>query len=125
MIKETKDITYLNTLSSYNITLNAFNKILIYVENDKILGFIDYSKMYENMEINYIFVKEEYRNKGIASNLLKYIISNNDFLNITLEVNVNNVNAIKLYEKFNFKTISVRKGYYNGIDAYLMERRNI
>ena len=123
MIKEYNDIEYLNTLSDYNITLNNFNKILAYIEENNVLGFIDYSKMYENMEINYIFVKEEYRKKGIASKLLKYIINNNDFLNITLEVNINNKNAIKLYEKFDFKTVSIRKGYYNGIDAYLMERR--
>lgn len=123
MIKETSDITYLNTLSNYNITINPFNKILVYTENDEILGFIDYSKMYENMEINYIFVKEEYRKKKVASKLLKYIIDNNEFKNITLEVSVNNIAAIKLYEKFNFKTISIRKGYYNGIDAYLMEVR--
>lgn len=125
MIKECNDIEYLNTLSNYKITLNAFNKILVYIEDKNILGFIDYSKMYENMEINYIFVKEEYRNKGIASKLLNYMINNNDFLNITLEVNINNINAIKLYEKFGFKTISKRIGYYNGIDAYLMERRNL
>lgn len=125
MIKEYNDIEYLNTLSSYNITLNPFNKILVYIEDNNILGFIDYSKMYENMEINYIYVIEQYRNKGIASKLLEYIINNNDFLNITLEVNINNINAIKLYEKYNFKTVSIRKGYYNGVDAYLMERRKL
>lgn len=125
MIKEYNDIEYLNTLSSYNITINPFNKILVYMDGNTILGFIDYSKMYENMEINYIFVIEQYRNKGIASKLLEYVINNNDFSNITLEVNINNINAIKLYEKYNFKTISIRKGYYNGIDAYLMERRNL
>lgn len=125
MIKEYNDIEYLNTLSSYNITINPFNKILVYMDGNTILGFIDYSKMYENMEINYIFVIEQYRNKGIASKLLEYIIDNNDFSNITLEVNINNINAIKLYEKYNFKTVSIRKGYYNGIDAYLMERRNL
>lgn len=125
MIKEYNDIEYLNTLSSYNITLNPFNKILVYIEDNEILGFIDYSKMYENMEINYIYVIEQYRNKGIASKLLEYIIDNNDFLNITLEVNINNINAIKLYEKYNFKTVSIRKGYYNGVDAYLMERRKL
>jgi ribosomal-protein-alanine N-acetyltransferase len=123
MIKECNDIEYLNTLSSYNITLNAFNKILVYIEDNNILGFIDYSKMYENMEINYIFVKEEYRCLGIASKLLKYIIDNNEFYNITLEVNVFNKNAINLYKKFDFNIISIRKQYYNGVDGYLMERR--
>ena len=42
--------------------------------------------------------------------------------NITLEVNENNIYAIKLYEKFDFKEIGRRKKYYNGIDtAIIME----
>lgn len=125
MIKETNDISYLNTLSSYNITLNAFSHILIYVKDDEILGFLDYSKMYENMEINYIYVKEEYRKKGVATELLNYMITTNNFNNITLEVNTKNLNAINLYKKFDFKIINIRKNYYNGVDGYLMERSNI
>lgn len=125
MIKETNDISYLNTLSSYNITLNAFSHILIYAKDNEILGFLDYSKMYENMEINYIYVKEEYRKKGVATELLNYMITNNNFNNITLEVNIKNLNAINLYKKFDFKIINIRKNYYNGVDGYLMERSNI
>ena len=41
---------------------------------------------------------------------------------ISLEVNVNNLYAIKLYENFGFKKVAIRKGYYNGIDGFLMER---
>ncbi len=125
MIKETNDISYLNTLSSYNITLNAFSHILIYAKDNEILGFLDYSKMYENMEINYIYVKEEYRKKGVATELLNYMITTNNFNNITLEVNIKNLNAINLYKKFDFKIINIRKNYYNGVDGYLMERSNI
>ncbi len=125
MIKETNDISYLNTLSSYKITLNAFSHILIYAKDNEILGFLDYSKMYENMEINYIYVKEEYRKKGVATELLNYMITNNNFNNITLEVNIKNLNAINLYKKFDFKIINIRKNYYNGVDGYLMERSNI
>ena len=40
--------------------------------------------------------------------------------NITLEVNVNNTNAIKLYQKNGFKIVSRRENYYNGTDGYLM-----
>lgn len=123
MIKETTDILNLNKFTDYNITLNAFSHILIYEENNEIVAFLDYSKMYEKLEINYIFVKNDYRRKNIAYKLIDYMIKNNDFENITLEVNVNNIGAIKLYEKHNFKILSIRKKYYNGIDAYLMERR--
>ena len=107
MIKETNDISYLNTLSSYNITLNAFSHILIYAK------------------VNYIYVKEEYRKKGVATELLNYMITTNNFNNITLEVNIKNLNAINLYKKFDFKIINIRKNYYNGVDGYLMERSNI
>ena len=123
MIKETTDISYLNTLSDYKITLNAFNHILVYESNNKIVAFLDYSKMYEKMEINYIYVLDEFRHNHIATKLLEYMINNNEFENITLEVNVNNVNAINLYKKFNFEIVATREKYYDGVDAYLMERR--
>ena len=121
MIKEVNDITYLNCLSDYKVTLNPFNKIIGYYINDLLVAFLDYSVMYEKIEINYIFVVNEYRRKNIAYNLIKYIIDNYKFDNITLEVNINNINAINLYKKLGFKIISIRKNYYDGIDGYLME----
>ena len=121
MIKEVNDITYLNSLSDDKVTLNPFNKIIGYYINDLLVAFLDYSVMYEKIEINYIFVVNEYRRKNIAYNLIKYIIDNYKFDNITLEVNINNINAINLYKKLGFKVISIRKNYYDGIDGYLME----
>jgi len=123
MISKTTDISYLNTLSSYKITINPFSNILIYKKDNKIVGFLDYSKMYEKIEINYIFVLNEYRNQNIGYELIKYMIDNNDFENITLEVNVNNISAINLYKKHGFEIIGIREKYYDGIDGYLMERR--
>ena len=35
---------------------------------------------------------------------------------ITLEVNVNNIPAINLYKKYNFKEVGIRKKYYNNSD---------
>ena len=42
---------------------------------------------------------------------------------ISLEVRENNDPAIKLYKKYGFEEVAVRKGYYNGIDGLLMERK--
>ena len=39
---------------------------------------------------------------------------------IDLEVNSLNKKAINLYQKYGFKTVSIRKKYYNGIDGFLM-----
>ena len=38
-----------------------------------------------------------------------------------LEVRASNIGARKLYKKYGFNEISVRKGYYNGEDAIIME----
>ena len=122
MITSTKDYSYLNTLSNYKITDNAFNNVIIYKEDNQILGYLDYSIMYERGEINYIFVLEQYRSKGIASKLLEYMINNTKVEEISLEVNKDNSNAIKLYRKYNFKEVGIRKGYYNGVDGILMLR---
>ena len=123
MLKEVDDLNLVNGLSDYEVSFNQFNKVLGFYINSNLVGFLDYSIIYERSEINYIFVKEEYRRKNIAYTLLKYIIDNYNYENITLEVNVNNNKAINLYQKLGFKIIAIRPKYYNGIDGYLMERR--
>ena len=101
---------------------NPFSKYLVYIYENNVIAFCYYYEIYDKLEISYIFVKEEFRNKKIASKLIKYLIENNkDKYNITLEVKKDNINAIKLYKKFGFKEVALRKGYYNGIDGILME----
>ena len=83
--------------------------------------------VYKNIdyyELEIIVIAKQERNKGIGTNLLKYFenvyCKTNDV--ILLEVSCENENAIKLYKKFNYKTINIRKKYYNGIDAYIMKK---
>jgi len=107
------------------ITDNHFSKCLGYFEDNEIIGFLDYSVIYEKVEINDIYVGIKYRNLGIASKLLEYMINSLEGIdNITLEVRVDNEIAIKLYKKFGFEIIGVRKNYYKDIDGYLMGRGN-
>lgn len=122
MITKFNNYDILNQLSVYKITANPFNEVIVYIENNEILGFLDYSVMYERAEINYIFVREQYRCNGIASKLLDYMFSNIDVNETTLEVNITNINAIKLYKKMGFKEVNIRKGYYDGVDGILMLR---
>ena len=69
-----------------------------------------------------IEVLEEERRKGVASKLMEYLIKNN--LSITLEVKNTNVSAINLYKKYGFVEVAKRRGYYNGVDGILMEKRS-
>jgi len=75
-------------------------------------------------EIISLAVHPNFRNRGFALKLLNSLI---DFLKkinykkITLEVSNSNFSAINLYEKYKFKSIGLRKGYYlNNIDASIM-----
>lgn len=104
---------------------DAFSKEFVYVEGNKIQGLIVYSLIYDRIELNYVYVDETKRNFGIASKLMLHMIEDgtlNGVNNITLEVNVNNVEAISLYKKHGFVIVATRKGYYNGQDGYLMIR---
>ena len=100
---------------------NPFIKVLILTE-DKIIGYLYYSDIYDRVEINQIEIEETHRNCGKGSLLLKELTDIVD-KSITLEVREDNIPAIKLYEKFNFKKVAIRKGYYNGVDGILMERK--
>lgn len=102
---------------------NPFGKYLILKENNEIIGYIYYSDIYERAEINQFEIIISKRNCGKGDILLKELI-NKLQKDITLEVRENNIPAIKLYEKNGFERKAIRKGYYNGIDGILMERKN-
>lgn len=101
---------------------NPFAKILLLKEDNEIIGYIYYSDIYDRLEINQFEINDQYRNKGKGKQLLQYLIDK-EKKNITLEVKKDNYSAIKVYESKDFKHIAVRKGYYNGIDGLLMERK--
>lgn len=138
--KITKDKLYLNDLENTfsdvfkkeevisKINNNSFTNYYAYIIDEEVVAFINYDIMYERSELININVKEEYQNQKIATKLLEFMI--NDCINkkvesITLEVRENNFNAIHLYEKMGFVKVSIRKGYYNGIDGLLMEKKLI
>ena len=103
---------------------NPFSRYIVYIDNDKILGFINYYLMYDRIEIANFNVLEKYQNNGIGNKLLDYLISNykDKVNNITLEVRCDNNKAIYLYKKYGFIEKAIRKNYYDGIDGILMER---
>ena len=106
---------------------DSYTKVLVYLQDNKIKGFLIATKVIDTCDILSIVVDPNERRKGIASNLIEYLISdcgeNLDL--ITLEVASRNDAAIKLYEKFGFVKINTRNHYYsNGDDAYLMARKS-
>ena len=112
----------------YDIENNPFTRYFVYKIDDKIVACINYHIMYERSELIDINVIESEQNKKIASSLLEFMFKDlklNNVKEITLEVRENNLNAIHLYKKYGFKEISVRKGYYHGVDGILMKKELI
>ena len=115
---------------NYNILkkeLECSNSHFIIVKNNnEIVGFAGLKVIVDEADIMNIVVKKTFRHNGIGSILLENLISyakDNNLKTITLEVNEHNLSAIRLYDKFNFDHIGIRKKYYNGeSDAIIMSK---
>lgn len=110
-----------NSLAKYFSVFNEEGELIAYAGCWQIL---------EEAHVTNIAVTPKYRRNHIAEALLKTIIDNcykNMVKFITLEVRAGNTAAIALYEKYGFKSLGVRKGYYqdNNEDALIMWTENI
>lgn len=115
-----------NFLQLYDINLEFQRdfSIIIVSENQKVDGFLLAHIFEDYVDLLTIVVDEQERCKNIGTDLLNFLLNNycNQNKHILLEVSIDNYSALMLYEKFGFKVINVRKGYYNGVDAYIMRR---
>lgn len=95
--------------------------------NNTIVGFAGIKIILDEADIMNIVVKKDFRHNGIGSLLLENLINYSKNMNlktITLEVNENNLSAIRLYDKFSFDKLGIRKKYYNGeSDAIIMSKQ--
>ena len=127
--EEVQEVIQLGTMLNPNFSklfhienFNPNETIYIYKENNINKGFIHIQNGLDIIDLLNIIVKPEFQNQGIGSILLKYIIDNKEDKKIMLEVRSKNINAIKLYQKYDFKIINIRKNYYKDDDAIIMER---
>lgn len=98
---------------------NPSSTYFIALHDDEIVGFGGIWKCIDEFHITNIVVKKNKRNLHIGSKILEKLIEvskNKDANSITLEVNENNIPALKLYSKYNFLNVGIRKNYYNGTD---------
>lgn len=90
------------------------------VDNDGIIvGYVNYTYIFEEMEIGNLCVDTAYRRQGIAQKLLEELFtfsSANGVEKVFLEVSSQNEPAHKLYIKCGFEEINVRKNYYGSND---------
>ena len=93
-----------------------FGDIFVLKENGEVIAYGDLWYMFENCDLTKIVVKRQYRHKGYGKKMLRYLIraakeKGCEFMH--LEVDVNNADAIRLYEKNRFTTVRTRNSYYH------------
>ena len=103
-----------------NIINSEYNKIKVFEQNQKILGFIEYTLLEDEVDIVNLVVDKNHRNQKIATNLMVNLINETKREKYVLEVKSNNHIARNLYKSLGFIDKGIRKGYYNGIDAITM-----
>lgn len=129
-LEEIKDILQTEFDNFWNFEIfkeelvNNNSKYLVLRYDNEIVCFGGVKIILDESDIMNIVTKKNKRNYGFAKLLLDKLIQMSKEENcntITLEVNENNLPAIKLYENFNFKEVGRRKNYYrNGDTAILM-----
>ena len=98
-----------------DLPINEINKINNYVKNnvpkllnnyfnivvdDKVVGCLLLTDRDDGVLLDEIYLEEEYRNKGIGTDIIKNVINNNDI--IFLWVYKENLKAVSLYKKLGF-----------------------
>jgi ribosomal-protein-alanine N-acetyltransferase len=116
-------------LRSFEYELENRDAILkVAVLNIEIVGYICIRSIMDVTHIMDLAVTPKYKWMGIGSLLLRNALQElrrvrPDISLITLEVRESNIAAVKLYEKFGFREIGRRRGYYKKPveDALIME----
>src|SRR5574344_1010918 len=116
--------SFINELS------NKLAKYYAAFYNEKLVAYAGCWQIIEEAHITNVAVSPDYRRKHIGEALLNAIIEDcykNGIKYLTLEVRTSNKAAIKLYEKYCFKSLGTRKSYYqdNNEDALIMWTENI
>jgi ribosomal-protein-alanine N-acetyltransferase len=98
---------------------------LVVRSGPEIAGYVGFWLALDEMHIVTIAVRSDFRRKGVGSYILASALSTGERLGAnraTLEVRVTNLPAQRLYEKFGFEMVAIRRRFYSdtGEDAYVM-----
>ena len=100
-------------------------------DGDELVGIMAYfreerRKLAHRGKVTQVYVKPEYRGKGIAKRILKELIDQafaQDGLEIlSLEVVASNLAAIKVYESLGFKAFGLMEGYFKTANGYTAQQ---
>ena len=116
---------------SKNAVINQIkneNYIYFYIKSDdEKVGYIGMSHKEDYLFLSKLYIKKEFRHKGIGTKAFEFIKDygkSSNYDKIVLTVNKQNLNTIKAYDKWGFKTIDavvtdIGQGFV--MDDYIMQ----
>lgn len=81
----------------------------------EIIGYIIARLLFDECHIINLFVKSSFRLQRVATELINHLfnmLSTMGTKRVFLELRISNTGAVKLYEKFGFKKVAIRKDLY-------------
>lgn len=102
---------------------NPLSTYIVAISEGQVVGYAGLWQSLDEGHITNIVTKKDKRGNKIATKMLEQLIQiaqNKNLKCVTLEVNVHNDIAIKLYKKYNLKEVGKRTKYYNNTDDALI-----
>lgn len=89
---------------------------LILMENNQCIGFVSYHLILDQVEITHLIVNKSFQKRGYGKQLLKELddrLRRQGIQQVFLEVRCSNIVAKKMYQKYGFEKVMIRKNYYS------------
>ena len=105
--------------------LRSYSRVLVARQNGRLIAYTVFWVVVDEAHVLNFAVHPDRRRQGIGRRMMQAIFREAKRMGlkrITLEVRVSNDAARQLYEKMGFRTLAVRRRFYedNGEDAYVM-----
>ena len=123
--KDLFSLPWSRTSFLYEVSDNSRSFPIVAVDDDTIIGYAIGWFVSDELHIGNVAVAEGMQGKGLGKKLLEYMLMEASARKVSiasLEVRASNVRAIRLYGKYGFRGVAVRRSYYtdNGEDALIM-----
>lgn len=96
---------------------------LIALEENNVIGTIVYSKQFDTLELNFIYVDPEFQGKGVSQKLFEELLQEKNVDGIRVNCGEDNLKAQKFYTKIGFvKAGEVHNYFSNNKTQYFYYR---
>jgi ribosomal-protein-alanine N-acetyltransferase len=90
--------------------------VIVYKPQKKVIGYLVFWQIKEQMQINNIAIHPDFRRMGIAEAVMQKVLSEIRLERtkfVTLEVRPSNIAARYLYNKLGFDVLGIKEDYYH------------